>query len=242
MSLPHNRRAATVAFVGVAALLVALGVIVTLALQIAPLAVAAPPIAASIGTARAELTRVDLHAGAGEARYRSLEVLAGRGANEAVGRTGDVAGSLLFDPNGAVLVDQSRVTVDLRNLQSDNAMRDRYIHRMTLQTAQFPTADFVLTAAPGLPLPLPTSGTAAFELVGDLTLHGVTRPTTWQATATFGASELTASASTTVLLSEFGMEAPRAGPVLSIEDAVRIELDVTGAIAPSITDLLGDPT
>jgi polyisoprenoid-binding protein YceI len=241
MPVAQNRRAAVVAFVGIGALLVVGGLLVAMALQLAPLAVAAPPATASIVQVRAELTRVDLFPG-GEARYRSREVLAGRGANEAVGRTGDVSGSLLFDHAGAVLPDQSRVTVDLRNLLSDNAMRDRYIQRMTIQTEQFPTADFVLTAAPGLPLPLPTTGTAAFELVGDLTMHGVTRPTTWQATAVFGESELTGSASTTVLLTEFGMEPPRAGPVLSIEDAVRLELDVKGTIAPSIADLLNDPT
>jgi polyisoprenoid-binding protein YceI len=242
MPVLQDRRAAMVAFVGAGALFVGISLLVGLGLQLAPLAAAAPPVTASIGTMRSELTRVDLFAGGGEARYRSLEVLTGRGANEAIGRTGEVTGSLLFNPDGTVLPDQSRVSVDLRNLQSDNAMRDRYIQRMTLQTAEFPTADFVLTAAPGLPLPLPTSGTATFELVGDLTLHGITRMTTWQATATFGESEVTGNATTTVLLTEFGMEPPRAGPVLSIEDAVRIELDVKGTIAPSLADLMSDPT
>jgi polyisoprenoid-binding protein YceI len=237
-----GRRAATLTFVGVGILLVGVGVIVAVALRIVTPVSAAPPLIGNALTVRAELTRVDLFAGGGEARYRSFEVLAGRGVNEAVGKTNEVAGSLLFDPSGSVLPDQSKVTVDLRNLQTDNAMRDRYVQRSTLQTAQFPTADFVLTAAPGLPLPLPTRGTAAFELVGDLTLHGVTRPTTWQATATFDENELTGNATTTVLLTEFGMEPPQAGPVLSIEDGIRLELDVKGSIAPSIADLLDDPT
>lgn len=204
-------------------------------------AVAAPTSAPLTAPVRAEVTRVDFVQG-GEARYRAMEVLSGRGVNEAVGRTNEMSGSLLFDVAGSVVSDQSRVTVDLRNLQSDSAMRDRYIQRSTLQTPQFPLAEFVLTAAPGLPLPLPVSGSAAFELVGDLTLHGVTRPATWQATATFGESDVTGTASTTVLLTDFGMEPPRAGPVLSIEDAVRLELDVKAVIAPSIADLLNEPT
>jgi polyisoprenoid-binding protein YceI len=241
MPVTLGRRAATMAFAGASALLVGVGLMLLLQARLAPVA-AEPSGPAGALVVRAEQTRVDLFAGGSEARYRSLEVLAGRGANEAIGKTPDVSGSLLFDPSGAVMPDQSRVSVDLRNLQSDNAMRDRYIQRSTLQTAQFPTADFVLTAAPGLPLPLPTTGTAAFELVGDLTLHGVTRPTTWQAIATFGESELSGSATTTVLLTEFGMEPPRAGPVLNIEDAVRLELDVKGTIAPSLADLLDDPT
>jgi polyisoprenoid-binding protein YceI len=121
-------------------------------------------------------------------------------------------------------------------------MRDRYIQRSTLQTQQYPSAEFVVTAAPGLPIPLPTSGSATFELVGDLTVHGVTRSATWQTTATFAEREVTGTASTTVLITDFGMEPPRAGPVLSIEDAVRLELDVRATVAPSIADLLVDPS
>jgi hypothetical protein len=37
------------------------------------------------------------------------------------------------------------------------------------------------------------------------------------------------------------MEPPRAGPVLSIEDSITLELDVKGSIAPSLADLLGEP-
>jgi polyisoprenoid-binding protein YceI len=169
-------------------------------------------------------------------------VLSGRGVNEAVGRTSEVVGTILFDASGLVMADRSRIMVDLTKLQSDSPMRDNYVRRATLKTEQFPTANFVVTAAPGLPLPLPMSGTAAFELVGDLTVHGVTRPTTWQATATFAEGAVTGTATTTVLITDFGMEPPRAGPVLSIEDAVRLELDVRGTIAPSLPDLLGEPT
>jgi hypothetical protein len=72
--------------------------------------------------------------------------------------------------------------------------------------------------------------------VGDLLVHGVSRSTTWQATATFAETEITATATTTVLITDFGMEPPRAGPVLTIEDAVTLELDVKGTVAPSSAD------
>ncbi|MGE3267381.1 MAG: YceI family protein [Chloroflexota bacterium] len=235
-------RYAAVVLLGTSALLVAVAAVTWLVTNLAPSAAAAPGIPPVPQAVRAEGTRVDLIAESGEARYRALEVLSGRGSNEAVGKTADITGRFVFDADGNVIPDQSQVTVDLRRLTSDNAMRDRYIQRMTLQTEQFPSAIFVLIAAQGLPLPLPTSGSATFDLIGDLTLHGVTRPATWQTTVTFDNNEVVGSASTTVLLTEFGMEPPRAGPVLSIEDAVRLELDVRGAIAPSIPDLLTDPT
>jgi hypothetical protein len=52
---------------------------------------------------------------------------------------------------------------------------------------------------------------------------------------------VTGTASTTVLISDFGMQPPKSGPVLSIEDSVTLELDVKGSIAPSIADLLSAP-
>jgi polyisoprenoid-binding protein YceI len=199
------------------------------------------PVAGARAAMQSEAIRVEIVPGGSEARYKAQEVLAGRGANEAVGRTNEVGGLIQLAADGTVVSDQSRITVDLRNLQSDVGMRDNYIKRSTLQVAEYPTADFVLTSAPGLPIPLPTTGTAAFDLVGDLTVHGVTRPVTWQATATFVDREVTGNATTTVLMTEFGMTPPKVGQVVSIEDSVRLELDVRATVAPSLADLLSDP-
>jgi polyisoprenoid-binding protein YceI len=196
---------------------------------------------ASVGM-QTEATRVDLVPDGSEARYRSQEVLAGRGANEAVGMTSDVSGMIQVEADGTIASGQSRVTVDMRTLTSDSTMRDNYIKRSTLQVDEFPTADFVVTSAPGLPVPLPTSGSASFELVGDLTVHGVTRPATWQATVTFAGPEVTGTATTTVLMTDFGMTPPRVGSVVSIEDSVQLELDIRATVAPSLADLLADPS
>ena len=223
--------------------------VLAIVVTVAPFAVtAAPPTAAAPDaptivnmTMRSEATRVDLVVGDSEARYRAQEVLVGRGANEAVGRTSNVSGAIQVEADGAIAADQSRIIVDLTSLQSDSSTRDNYIKRNTLQVSEFPNAVFVVTSAPGLPVPLPTSGTAAFELMGDLTVRGVTRPTTWQATATFAERDVTGSATTTVLMTDFGMTPPRVGSVVSIEDSVKLELDVRATVAPSLADLLTDP-
>ena len=206
-----------------------------------PVSAASSLLRLNVARARHDAVRVEFVNGAGEARYRAQEVLSGRGFNEAIGRTASITGGVVLDDAGGVVPSQSRISVDLMTLQSDNAMRDRYIQRATLQTAQFPTAELQLTQAVGLPQPLPTSGTSAFTLMGDLTVHGVTRPTIWDATATFEEGEVVGTASTTILLTDYGMEPPRAGPVLSIEDAVRLELDVRGRVSPSLADLLTEP-
>jgi polyisoprenoid-binding protein YceI len=162
------------------------------------------------------------------------------GPNEAIGRTNNVSGAIQVEADGTITPDQSRIIVDMTSLQSDSANRDRYIKANTLQVAEYPNAIFVVTSAPGLPVPLPTSGEAAFELVGDLTVHGVTRPATWQATATFADGEVTASATTTVLMTDFGMTPPKVASLASIEDAVKLVLDVRATVAPSVAEMLSD--
>ncbi len=162
-----------------------------------------------------------------EARYRVQELLAQRDLpNEAVGATNNVSGSIVVDQNGAVVPEQSRVVVDMTSLESDSARRDNYVRGNTLETQRYPTAEFVVREAPGLPNPLPTSGEARFQAVGDLTVHGVTRPVTWDTTARFDEEGATVNAATRVAIPDFGMTPPQVGPVLSIEDDAGLELDL----------------
>lgn len=170
--------------------------------------------------------RLTLTQDGSEARFRAREQLAGRSLpTDAVGATRGVTGSILLGPNGAPLAAESKLTVDLRSLRSDESRRDNWIQRNTLQTDQFPTAELVPREVSGLPNPLPTSGEATFRLVGDLTVHGVTRPTTWETAARFAGREVTGTATTRVKMTDFGMTPPRVGPVLSIEDELALEVD-----------------
>ncbi|MBI3362477.1 MAG: YceI family protein [Chloroflexi bacterium] len=115
--------------------------------------------------------------------------------------------------------------IDLTTLRSGSNRRDGFIRRNTLETDRFPAVDFVITQQHGLPVPLPTAGQVAFQLIGDLTIHRVTRPTTWNVTAQVSGHELKGSASTTFKFGDFGMEVPRAFVVLSVEDKIRLEHD-----------------
>ena len=149
--------------------------------------------------------------------------------SDAVGTSKSVSGALVLGADGSVLTDQSKITVDLTKLQSDESRRDNFIKMDTLQTSRFPMATFVPNAVEGLPTPLPTSGQATFQLSGDLTVHGVTKPVTWEVTATFADTSVSGSATTAIKITDFGMTPPRAGPVLSIEDGLTLELAFTAA-------------
>jgi polyisoprenoid-binding protein YceI len=167
---------------------------------------------------------------ASKASYHAHEQLVGRNLpSEAVGTSSAVSGSLVIAADGSIVPDQSEISVDLRRLTSDESRRDNFIKGETLQTSRYPTATFVPREAQGLPTPLPGSGQLSFELSGDLTVHDVTRPVVWQVTAQFAWPAVTGQATTTVNISDFGMTPPKAGPVLSIQDQLTLELAFSAA-------------
>jgi polyisoprenoid-binding protein YceI len=176
----------------------------------------------------AEPVTLVLEPSASQASYRAREQLAGRTLpSDAVGTSKAVSGNLVLAPDGSVSADQSKINVDLTKLQSDESRRDNWIKGNTLQTSRFPTATFVPREVQGLPTPLPRAGEATFMLSGDLTVHGVTKPVTWQVTAQFADSSVSGSATTNVKITDFGMTPPRVGPVLNIEDTLTLELAFT---------------
>ncbi|MCL6649140.1 MAG: YceI family protein [Chloroflexi bacterium] len=163
--------------------------------------------------------------GSSEARFRVTEQLAGRNLpSDAVGTTRAVSGTVVLR-GGQAVPDQSRITVDLRTLRTDQPQRDNFIQRNTLETQQYPLATFVLREVRNLPVPLPTSGEYTFQLVGDLTIHGVTQPASWETTATFTPQQVQGLAKSTWKFADFGMTPPRVPLVLSLEDNIRLEID-----------------
>jgi len=163
-----------------------------------------------------------------EARYRVREQLLGRSLpNDAVGSTQAIEGRIVITADGAIDSAQSHVAVDLTTLRSDEARRDNYIKQNTLEVARFPKAEFQPTAARGLPWPLPPSGEFSFQLEGDLTIHGTTKPVVWDVRATVDGSRITGTATTTVTFADFGLTQPRVPIVLSVEETITLELDFT---------------
>jgi polyisoprenoid-binding protein YceI len=176
--------------------------------------------------------RLTIVADGSEARYKAREVLAGQTLpNDAIGVTNGVAGAIALSPTGTVMKDQSKITVDLRNLKSDQSMRDGFLQRSTLNTDQYPNAVFVPSEVKGLPSPLPTSGEATFQILGDLTLRDVTRPATWEVTATFSPEGVTGLATTAFMLADYSIPKPSVPRVASIEDKITLELAFKAARA-----------
>ncbi|MCC7010040.1 MAG: YceI family protein [Acidobacteria bacterium] len=162
------------------------------------------------------------------ARYRVREQLAGINfPSDAVGSTESVTGTIVINPDGSVDRAKSKITVDLRTLTSDQQMRDGYVQRNTLETEKFPFLELVPTRAVGLPVPFPSAppAQAGFQLIGDMTLHGVTSEATWNVVATFGNDAVSGRATTTLLFPTYKIAKPSLARLLSVDDKIELEVE-----------------
>jgi polyisoprenoid-binding protein YceI len=161
------------------------------------------------------------------ARYKVTEQLAGISfPSDAVGTTEAITGAIIVNPDGTI-APESKLTVDLKSLTSDQSMRDGYIQQRTLETEKFPTLVIVPKKAVGLPAPLPAGqqAQAGFQLIVDMTLHGVTKETTWNVVATFGNTSVGGRATTTVAFADFNMTKPTLARLLSVDDKIQLEIE-----------------
>lgn len=159
------------------------------------------------------------------ARYRVREQLVGVDfPNDAVGKTDALTGMILVGTDGKVSP-QSRFVIDVRTLKSDKDRRDSYVQSRLLETAKYPSVTLAITGLNGLHLPLGPSGAVNFTLRGDLTVKGVTKPTTWNVQANIHGKDVDGAASTAFTFADFGMTKPHVSIVLSVEDTIKLEYD-----------------
>jgi polyisoprenoid-binding protein YceI len=161
-----------------------------------------------------------------EARYRVREQLAGFDLpKDAIGATKSVAGQIVLGADGKVVKESSKVTIQLSDLKSDQTRRDNFLRRNTLETTKYPEAQLVPVALEGVLLPIAPGSSQTFSVRGDLTVHGVTRPTTWQVTARGEGKDIVGTAATAFTFKDFSLEQPRVPVVLSVADTIRLEYD-----------------
>ena len=159
------------------------------------------------------------------ATYRIREQLARLNfPNDAVGTTPSVSGAIVLRTDGSFGA-ESKLTVDLRTIKSDSERRDGFVRQNTLETDKYPLADFVPRRQKGMPATLPSSGVATFQLIGDLTLHGVTSEVSWDVSASFGVDAVSAKATTRFNFARFKITIPKVLGLLSVDDDIRLELD-----------------
>ena len=156
------------------------------------------------------------------AGFRIDEELSTIGSTTAVGRTGDVEGTVTIE--GTELT-ETEVTVDLTTITTDQSRRDTKV-QAALDTGQFPTATFNLTEPIDLGDAVTTGDETSVTATGDLTVHGITKPVEIELDAKIKGSTLIVVGSVDVALSDFGIEAPSAPIVVSVADDATIEFQL----------------
>jgi polyisoprenoid-binding protein YceI len=186
----------------------------------------AVPASASPRSARGVMIRFVLAPSEQAARYRVRERLVGHDLpNDAVGETKSISGAIAFDSSGNVIRQESRVVVDAATFASDMKRRDGFVRGRLLEVEEYPSIVFVPTSVRGVTVPIPTSGSRAVEMTGDLTVRGITRPTTWKGTVQFKAGRVAGSAATEFTFDDFQIERPSVPVLLSVADTIRLEID-----------------
>lgn len=185
---------------------------------------AVPPTAAPTGVTRTFVIVPE----ESEARFVINEILNGQ-TNNVVGATNAVSGEITADYANPSAVSMGTIQVDMSTLATDNRFRNGSIHDLILQTGNpdFRYAQFTAREFRGLPESITIGQPFSFEIVGDMTIHGVTRELVFSATVTpVSETRLEGTASVTVLYADFGIQILRLPiQVASVEDDVILEID-----------------
>jgi polyisoprenoid-binding protein YceI len=194
----------------------------------------APPAGAPAAGARPPLPTFDtkrpakLELSDATARYRVQEQLVGLNVlSDAVGTTSAVTGTIVIGPDGAI-GRESKITVDLRTFKSDQEPRDNFIRTRTLETDKFPMLEFVPTRTQNMPIPLPSPPqiqALGFQLIGNATLHGVTKEVRFDVVATLRGGTIAGRATGALLFSDFNITKPAVPVLLSVDDKIQIEVE-----------------
>jgi hypothetical protein len=165
-----------------------------------------------------------------------------------VASTNQVAGELALRAGEAPLLSANHFTVDLRTLTSEQGdtphppagggfnpldalpSRDGVVRRR-LDTDTHPLAEFTATGLADLPARYLEGQEATVQVLGNLTIRGVTRSVVLDTKATLRGATLTGAATTHFNMSDFGVEPPAIAAV-RVEDPVTIVVEFT-AVAGS---------
>ena len=142
------------------------------------------------------------------AGYRVKETLFGQ-SNTATGRTNSVTGSMTI---AGTTVTKGSFTVDMTSVKSDRDLRDSQFQGRIMDTADFPTATFVLTKPIGL-APIPKDGVIkSYPGTGELTLHGTKKTVTIPLTAKRTGNVIQVQGILTITFADYGVNNPSGGP------------------------------
>ena len=120
--------------------------------------------------------------------------------------------------------------MDTTTIASDKSQRDNRLRTEGLQTDSYPTASFTLTQPVAIPVAAISGTSSDLTLIGELTLHGVTKSVQIPVKAQLANGAIQVAGSISFPLSDFGMTAPNIGGfIVSIADQGTLEFVIVFA-------------
>ncbi len=111
-------------------------------------------------------------------------------------------------------------TVQVASITSDRSNRDNQFRGRVMQTDEFPTATFTLTAPIELGS-IPADGEQiTATATGELTLHGVTNAVTFDVTAQTDGSTIGVLGSIPIVFADYGIDNPSNGMVTTEDNGL----------------------
>jgi polyisoprenoid-binding protein YceI len=156
------------------------------------------------------------------AGFRIAEELASIGTTTAVGRTGDVTGTMTI---AGSTVTEASFDVDLTTITTNESRRDDKV-QSALDTTDHPAATFVLTSPIELGDDAASGDSVSVVASGELTIHGVTTAVEIPIEAQYVNGTVVVVGSLDITFSDYDVEVPDSQIVLSVDDHGTLEFQL----------------
>ncbi len=164
--------------------------------------------------------------------YAVNEKLFGHTAHRAVGTTNGIAGDIALNASHPSASRVGQVVVNVEQLHSDNNLRDAKIRADYLESHDNPLANLTVAGLTGMPSSITEGTSYHFTMATQLTVKKTPAAATWAVDASVAGGKLTATATTKVKMSTFGIGPISIAGLVSTSDDVTLTLKLT-ALDPS---------
>ncbi len=144
--------------------------------------------------------------------------------NTAIGVTKQVTGDIYGNKTDPSQSKIGTITIDISQFTSDSAMRDNFIRKHFLESTTYPLATFAPTSIDGMPASYTEGQSYSFKVTGNMTVHTVTKPVTFDVTASLSGDTLSGTATAGIKMSDFGVGPITLAGMIQTQDDVALTL------------------
>lgn len=144
--------------------------------------------------------------------------------NLAVGVTDQISGDVTIDYTNPQNSTIGTITIDVSQFTSDSNRRDNTIRDRFLESSKYPQATFTPTKIEALPSTGEEGVDYSLIVTGDLKVKDTTKEVTFDVTVRLEGDNLTGTATTTILMSDFGVGPISIGGILETQDEAKLTL------------------